>query len=831
MKKKNLIILLLIPFIIGLLAVGSNNITRIVLANELVDIEWDYKDVEDFELTGSAVKLNASAKMKKKTSEDNSSLLSWKIENVDKDDENVYAEVYLGSDGAWYIRPLKVTGIKEIIVTCYADGGIQKSMRIVIWDADNAAFVVNPVIGSSQSNIDSTIYYGEYDLEESTTTKKATIDFDITVYPQSLIPFMEIKNISDNISLDLSTGKVLVNGSGEASFTLDLTNDEINAEAYTYKMMIVENGINVYNYSDLLYCTNYSKDGGEIVVLRKSLESLENAYVLDSSGNVVLGDDGTPVTTKNNVDLFGSYNIKKKSYYFDDEIYEFTTTYNKNYIDQWNDYITSKGGKNYISDKVKAGIRVQKDFYGNGYTINLHNLTFPSGKITSTINGEEYVIPTISPKDLYRGPLPFYTLGDHNGLALVEAYGQDNIGVYVDGSNIVINDVNIKSCDVGFFMSNLETVGTTLETHGDNITIKNSRLSNGKNIIRCFSSMNTVVDNCLLSTAYNFLISVGSNEYISLDENTMYEFTTDNGEKITSTIKEYFKRTDMEETNNADGILNKYLTSDFSDKTMMKTSLLSLQNSFNQKSKIEGLYKGSITINDTLFYRSNIASIAIESMFNGPFLYSYIPSSISTILGMLESTDGTKLDEFKPSNLSGLSFPVKVVVSGSTKFYDYKTKDNLDISGLIKENISKFAGQVGGAEYSGLINIDKIFPIKEYLFNNASNSLYNYEGENYINVPIAFYGGGLNISTVELDTLDCKDKINDEIAIDLLDNYLSLGSGSGMVETLKNMMLKSVTVVIGFEPFRFICMDNTGYLFNETPNVSDLIENAKGKDE
>ena len=30
--------------------------------------------------------------------------------------------------------------------------------------------------------------------------------------------------------------------------------------------------------------------------------------------------------------------------------------------------------------------------------------------------------------NLFRGPLPFYTLGDPNGMALITAYGQDNAG-------------------------------------------------------------------------------------------------------------------------------------------------------------------------------------------------------------------------------------------------------------------------------------------------------------------------------------------------------------------------------------------------------------------
>lgn len=30
-------------------------------------------------------------------------------------------------------------------------------------------------------------------------------------------------------------------------------------------------------------------------------------------------------------------------------------------------------------------------------------------------------------------------------MPLIEAFGQDNVGMYVDGSNILINDVNLKT--------------------------------------------------------------------------------------------------------------------------------------------------------------------------------------------------------------------------------------------------------------------------------------------------------------------------------------------------------------------------------------------------
>ena len=45
---------------------------------------------------------------------------------------------------------------------------------------------------------------------------------------------------------------------------------------------------------------------------------------------------------------------------------------------------------------------------------------------------------------------------------------------------------------------------------------------------------------------------------------------------------------------------------------------------------------------------------------------------------------------------------------------------------------------------------------------------------------------------------------------------------------MKDIMLKAVTIVSGYEPFRFVCIKGNGYLFGETPKVSDLIANAKG---
>ena len=62
-----------------------------------------------------------------------------------------------------------------------------------------------------------------------------------------------------------------------------------------------------------------------------------------------------------------------------------------------------------------------------------------------------------------------------------------------------------------------------------------------------------------------------------------------------------------------------------------------------------------------------------------------------------------------------------------------------------------------------------------------------------------------------------------------MENYLSFEVSNNTIQNLKNTLLKSVTVVTGYEPFKFMVMKGNGYLYDQTPRVSDLIENAKGE--
>ena len=813
MKKKNLIILLIIPFIISLLGIITVNVSMNFLDADIASIAWDYNDVEGFKVNGK-YKLEASGVYPDNSVVTENVNLVWTVSNKDSSDTQVHAEV-VEENGIYYLLP-KTEG--EVIITCSnAKGNVFRSMNAVIYL--NGAILLSSEISSSQNNVDPTIYYGQY----NNVTKSELLSFNlkISTIPSGLEHNIKVLNKTDNIEVDLankvvrlSSGYNLVSNE-KASFTVGYLQEGL-ANPITYDFEIVKDGINVETYDELLDCTNRSNKG-EIVVLRKSFEAL-------STYNN---------SKENNVELFGKYNAASKSYNFKNEVYSFETTYNSEYIDQWNEFAKNNSMIYSPTDKnIYVGLRVQKDFYGNGYTLNFHNLTYPY--LTLKVDGGDgkfYDVPELSTDNVFRGPRPFYTLGDPNGLPLVAALGQDNSGMYIDGNNITINDVNVRNCDFGNSLSNLTYVGVVMDLHGNDITIKNSRLANGKSVLRSFSSQNVVVDNCMLSNSRNFLITTGSNEYEKVDGNKVNEFITNEG-NVSMKTSEFLAAGAI-----GDSLINNYVMGEFENKDLMKKQLLAIDKALNDPSLVENQYKGSMNIHNSLFYQSGISSIALESYFNGPYLFSKSPSLIGSMFSSMSFEDKPMVP-LEPEDVSGISYPVKVNISGDTRFYDYKDITKLDISGLITENISTFANSIFEGQDIRKITIDDIFPIKGMLTSAARSAscIYSYndgtETKQYFNLPIAYYGGGLNLSKVTYDGYKYTSSLSKELPIDLISNYLEMASGDGLVSMMRTLMVKTVTTVIGCQDFKFVCTYNNGELlevvFNKAPSVETLKNNVKG---
>ena len=812
MKKKNLIILLIIPFIISLLGIITVNVSMNFLDADIASIAWDYEDVQGFKVD-QRHRLTASGVYPDNTVVGDGNNLIWSVKNKDDNDLEPHAQI-IEEGGVYYLLPLS-NG--EVIVTCSnIKGNVSRSMNVVVYT--DRAILLSTKQSSSQNNVDPTIYYGQY--EDVSKNKLLSIDLNITTIPNSLESSIMVVNQTDNIEVDLASKQVRLKSgynlqsNEKASFTLGF--DLESTDTYTLDFEIVKDGINVETYDELLECTNKSKKG-EIVVLRKSFESLATYNS----------------TKEKNIELFGKYDANSKTYNFKNEVYSFETTFNSEYIDQWNEFAKKNSMLYTTTDKtIYAGLRVQKDFYGNGYTLNFHNLTYPY--LTLKVDGGDgkfYDVPELSEDNVFRGPKQFYTLGDPNGLPLITAFGQDNSGMYIDGNNIVINDVNVKNCDFGNAFTNLNYVGSVMDLHGDNITIKNSRLANGKNVLRSFSSNNVVVDNCMLSNSRNFLITTGSNEYEKVDGNKVHEFIGSEG-NVSFSTSEYLKAGALGDT-----LVTNYVMGEFTDKELMKQQLLSIDKALNDVDKVKDIYKGSMEINNTLFYRSGISSIALETYFNGPYLYSKAPSLIGQMFSSMSYEDKPMVP-LEPENISGISYPVKVNISGDTRFYDYKDLTTLDISGLINENISTFANSIFEGQDIRKITIDDIFPIKGMLTSKASSSncVYshteNEQTSRYINVPIAYYGGGLNLSKVTYENYKYASSLSKDLPIDLISTYLEMASGEGLVSMMRTLMVKTVTAVIGCQDFKFVCTYNNGELFkitfNSSPSVETLKNNAKG---
>lgn len=810
--KKNLIILLMIPFIIALLSIVTANITITVIDKDILGISWEYNDTETYKhVPNKYYELKATPISENNISLGAGNLLEWEVKNKDSNILEPLAEIIY--QGGRYFLTTK--GIGEVIVTCRnVNGNVSKSFNALIYEA--GAVVAYPNISASGTNIDETVYYGTHDLKDGNKVN-ATIKLQVVAAPDKLYEGIRYYDISSNIKIDEKNNVITILGSGEAYFSITSDADE-GITPYTYKFYVVENGVNVYTYDDLLNCTNRSEEG-EIVVLRKSFESVDNA--LNSNNELVA----------NNVEVFGNYSYRGGKYTFDfnlenGSMWDFETTFNQEYITEWNNFARSNKDYQEITNRVNVGLRVQKDFYGNGYTINMHNLTYPYEEQQLNVDGNITIIPVLTSANKFRGPLPFYTLGDPNKLPLVTAFGQDNVGMYVDGNNITINDLELKNCDFGNSLHNLEFTGTVLEINGDNVTIQNARLSSGKNVLRSFSNDNVRIYNSMLSYAMNFLITTGSNEFIKANHDDVKAFINNDGTSINEKVNVF-----LAEKGEGDNILNAFISAGFTDKEVMKSALLSMQDGLNDKSLVENDFRGSMVIEDTLFYKSGIASISLDSYFNGPFLYSAIPSAVAGILDMFQDQQtGVKLIPIIPEYVSGLSYPVKVSLVGSTKFYDQKSIMDIDLTGLIDENMSEIASGTGLLEDEKLIDIEDIFPIKTMLSSKGSKYIHSVAGtdgksKRYICLPVVKYGGGANLSVYDDSLLDT-DYIDSDLSLNFLDSYLDLPQGSNFMSQMQNMMLKTVTTVTGYEPFVFACTQK-GYLYGEAPNFSELKENYK----
>ena len=659
---------------------------------------------------------------------------------------------------------------------------------------------------------------------------KAEIPLNIQVLGDDLTSQnVTVVSHSDNISFDETTKIITIENANETTASLTLASAEKSYYTGTFNFSIVPGGVNIYDYNDLLLTTNYSTSG-EISVMQKSLGSLKDVYEgvneeIEPGSNQAAYKwiPNLPLKKKEsakNIELFGNYKADTGEFNFENELYEMETTYNHKFLDAWNEANPDKQ----VPTNIKIGIRVQKDFYGNGFNINMNNLCFPSnGSVSSGNNGKL----TPSSKDYFQGPLAYVTIGEPTlgpDVILVKAFGQDNAGMILDGNNITLNGLRIQNIDDNSNKRNYNYCGTVIEVNGKNNVIKNSEISLGKNLVRAFDSDGLLIKNSILKRSSEFNLMVGSNEVIfPNDEKNVsirYDEATLN-EKLSD-----FLSMENDSPASANSILETYLRSgeSGSSKDGLFDALKLIQDSLNNSQDIiesDGTinYAATIKLEDCNFSDSGIFSIAFETCFNGPYLYNGLSETVSSAINSIAKTS-------VPDKIGGTSRPVKIILDGNTKFYDWKKIDDIDISSLIDENISKF--DIPGYDVSN-ISVDTFFPIKNILRKMCDESgyIYKYENEDYVNSMIAFYGGGKNYSSFEIIDENLKANIcENEIEVDLLQE---LGNVDFNSSTILSVLSKCVLFAAGFEPFNFYVNNTVStsdpYLFGLQPNYMDLKTN------
>lgn len=834
-KKKTLVILLLIPFVIGLLVFVSINVINITIASDIQDITWTYDAIEGFKIRNEGYKLEATPVVNDNLLLAPGNELTWYIRENSSNDIEV-AKIEEKDDG-FYFYTLN-EGDCEVVCS-NVRGTKLKSFKAHVFE--NGSVIINTKRKESTSKIDKTRYYGQYDLSYDSKNKKVdsykfkTPEIEIvpTVYHEDGTKDNDVIVLekSSNLTFNPSTNKISINGVNK-----DNEGNVINSyikfggakDSFlegTFEFKVVPGAVNVYNYNDLLMATNFSSKG-EAICLQTSLGSLRDVYNgKDVAIKGVNPDQASklgyltfvPESKKENTEyeLFGNYNEKKNEFNFENEVYEFETTYNHKYIDQVN---KATGQKN--STKVKTGIRVQKDIYGNGYTINENNLAFPNH---ATIDkGIARLRPGVG--DLFKGPLALVTIGPVEGEgSIVKAYGQDNSGMYIEGDNVTINDLKLRNIDDNINRANFAFVGSVIDVAGDNVTIKNSILSHGKNIVRAFDSDNLLIDNSILKTSGEFNLKVGGNEFLEVDENQKIDLKY-NGKKAETDFKKFFNTPEGSSSSFvADDALMQFVMGKYTDSNATYETLNSIQNYLNNTSEFVNdgnkiSFASSIRANDTYFGDSGIFSIAFETMFNGVFLNNGYPSVVNGLLGQLGSPS--------PDKIGGTSKPVELTLSGNTSFYDWKNIDEIDVNCLVEQSISSFVGD--GNDVS--VSVDDFFPMKKILKTQAKDLglIYKSGSTEYLNSEIAWYGGGLNLSKVNNEVNSKLNTYSSEISVDLLKNSFSSSTGDSILDILS----KCVLFAAGFNPFKFITNDQEESQkpiigVNETPNVEDLFTSRK----
>ena len=468
----------------------------------------------------------------------------------------------------------------------------------------------------------------------------------------------------ENITWHSSTPEVTIDKNGVISFANDTFVGEvqfwasfnyggIEEKTSTYTIRCVANGINVYSYVDLYRAT----------------KATEHQIVLHND----IKDD------------FGYIN--------GEVIYtEIDTTYDKTYYR--NDPEAGEA-------KVKILLEFRNDLYGNGHSINAHNVTY---KITKT--EENGVIKrTLDPNALFKGPLNFVMMREDNG-ATISVKAQDNI-CFALYEGVTISNVELRGCDLegdedgNQDLVDLDYIGTTVEVLGDNVNVAYSRITNGRTVLRAFGDIEDStkkihlnITNSVLSGAREFIMRIGSNRFVDgVDDNISPNLPGDTKGEYNNK-KEYHTFTDEQKKAYDEKYINTF-----------------------------------VTVKNSVFKDTGIFAIGMDSHFAGAALHN--GRGLGAVNPNFEKYLGKWYD------LAKTSYGAKLYFEGEVELYNWKDLEDIDSSTLIKiEGVSAFDMELNLKEMVELASQKEVY----------KNILTPHKEKQYVHAGIAFFGGGKNYS-------------------------------------------------------------------------------------
>ncbi len=548
--------------------------------------------------------------------------------------------------------------------------------------------------------IENVFTVGQYEADGTSNKTKLSLSFG----------GVELTNFTDYITYETDNDKVEISEDG----TINILDEnfvgmvKVNAK-FSYKnvelkssqfsLRCVGKGVNVRSFDDLY---NASKQG-KIIVLQTNVN---NDFGYDKYGNAVYSE--STVTKINST---------------------YDTTHYKN-IDKQDEA------------KIKVLISFTADVYGNGYSINSHNVAY-----ALDATGQ------LKKDALFKGPLNFVSLSETGG-GLVSVKAQDNISfaVYdnVTLNNITLSSANLTSDEQGNYdLSDLTYVGTTVEVLGDNVNIEYSRINNGRTVLRVFGDdedsskvINLNIKNSVLSSAREFIIRMGSNHFVNGTKDTPSPFLDENTSQQFPAQETYANMSEQ------------------------------------QKAEYDAKYvKTFVNIKNSVLKDSGLFCIGMDAHFSGEAL----ADGRNFLNGLISSW----------YDLAKTSYGAKLTFEGDVRMYDWKNINSIDSSTLIEV--------LGESQYANMA-ID----LKELInaaANDASKPHYQpiiteYNGSKYVHGGIAFFGGGKNYDVFEYKDYTFKQLGNYKIGLDDVNRVeLQLAAGN---EKFYFMLNDSTTQ--GFSP-------------------------------